>query len=257
MGKFFGYALLTNDYIRAGREQKKYADEQVKLIMEGRIEEYAEYQEPGAEPKSEALKAKTKEILTYILGHPDIRARMETPAALDGWEIVDPPANASSNKMAADFLYFQMLRFLREHNMLTDVMSSENAMPVPPLTWRNKEDNELFMVVYTGKDLCGHENIVHGGFVATLFDEALARCCFSALPGNMGVTASLTIDYRAPTPANGYVVIKAKVHKTEGRKAHVGAIMETLPPANSGKAPLRLAQAEALFVSPSAYAVSR
>ena len=256
LGKTVGSVLLMNDYKRAGAQQMKHADEQVQLIKEGKIEEYARYQEPGAAPKSAAAIEKTVEILSYILGHPYVRANLETPVALDGWEIVDPATNISNDKLPSDFLFFHMLRFLKEHNMFTGVMATEDAMPVPPLTWRDDEGKELVLVVYTGKDLCGHENIVHGGFVATLLDEALARCCFKGLPGNIGVTAYLNIDYRAPTPANGYIVIKAKTTKTEGRKAWVEARMETLPQANSGQAPQLLAEAKAMFVAPKEFTVS-
>ncbi|OAA59830.1 thioesterase family protein [Niveomyces insectorum RCEF 264] len=110
--------------------------------------------------------------------------------------------------------------------------------------------DDLVMVVHAGAGLCGHPGIVHGGFVATLLDEGLARCGFRALPYKMGVTASLKIDYRAPTPADTLLVLRATTTRVEGRKVWVTGRLETLPEPNSGTAPVLLAEAEGLFISP-------
>lgn len=99
-----------------------------------------------------------------------------------------------------------------------------------------------------GPALCGHPGIVHGGLLATLLDEGLARTCFPALPNKVGVTASLKIDYRVPCPANSYVVLKARTTKVEGRKAWVKGWIELL--GEDDGTGLVLAEAEALFIEP-------
>ncbi len=96
--------------------------------------------------------------------------------------------------------------------------------------------------------MCGHAGMVHGGLLATLMDEGMARCCFAALPNKICVTARLTVNYRAPTPAGGFVVLKAEVLKVEGRKVWVQGRIETL---GDGIEPGKLlADAEGLFVEP-------
>jgi acyl-coenzyme A thioesterase PaaI-like protein len=38
-----------------------------------------------------------------------------------------------------------------------------------------KDESEACVFVHLGRGLCGHDGIVHGGLLATLLDEALAR----------------------------------------------------------------------------------
>ena len=122
-----------------------------------------------------------------------------------------------------------------------------NKIPVPPLAFA-REGDEFVSITYLGTDLCGHVGMVHGGMLATMIDEGLARCCFAALPNRIGVTASLTIDYRSPTKAGSYVVLKAKTTKAEGRKAWVEGRIETL---GEGEEPGKvLVEATGLYVEP-------
>ena len=61
-----------------------------------------------------------------------------------------------------------------------------------------------------------------------MLDEGLARCCFAALPGRVGVTARLEVDFRNVCRSEGFVVLKARTEKVEGRKAWVGGRVERL-----------------------------
>ena len=118
---------------------------------------------------------------------------------------------------------------------------------MPPLVFV-QEGKKLVSISYLGTDLCGHVGMVHGGLLATMMDEGLARCCFAALPNKIGVTAKLTMNYRAPAPAGEFVVLKAQVVKVERRKAWVEGRMEILGDGNEpGKL---LVEGEGLFVEP-------
>ena len=117
-----------------------------------------------------------------------------------------------------------------------------------------KAGNLSWSVSYLGTDLCGHPGIVHGGLLATLIDEGLARCCFAALPNKVGMTANLNINYRSPAPAGAFVVLRAKTTKVDGRKAWVEGHIETLVP--EGEKPIILVEASALFIEPRQAAVS-
>ncbi len=110
-------------------------------------------------------------------------------------------------------------------------------------------------ISYLGPDLCGHPGIVHGGLLATILDEGLARCCFPALPNKVGVTANLNINYRRPAHAQTFVVLRANTVKVEGRKAWVEGHIETL--AEEGEEPVVLVEATALFIEPKQAAVSK
>ena len=143
---------------------------------------------------------------------------------------------------------------LRPYNFTGGTLLGEDKIPVPPLTFSTPDGSALVAIQYLGNSLCGHPGVVHGGMLATLMDEGLARCCFPALPHKVGVTASLTINYRAPCKAGLYVVLKAETTKVEGRKAWVKGRLETLPA--DGSQGTVLVEADALFVEPRQAAVS-
>ena len=129
-------------------------------------------------------------------------------------------------------------------------MAGEGKLTVPPLNFNEKgaELPSMVQLMYFGPALCGHPGIVHGGFLATMLDEGLARSCFDALPNKIGVTASLKIDYRVPCPAGNYVVLKAYTTKVEGRKAWAKGWIELL--GEDGEEGVKLVEAEALFIEP-------
>jgi len=112
----------------------------------------------------------------------------------------------------------------------------------------------MVQVFYLGEQLCGHPGYIHGGMLATMLDEGLARCCFAALPNKIAMTASLTVNYRKPSPAGSYVVLKAKTVKVEGRKAWVEGRIEAL--VGEGEEPSVLVEANALMIEPKQAAVS-
>lgn len=58
----------------------------------------------------------------------------------------------------------------------------------------------------------------HGGFVAAAFDEVLGFA--QASSGNPGMTGTLTIRYRKPTPLHTPLRFEARITRTEGRKSY-------------------------------------
>ncbi|EQB44612.1 hypothetical protein CGLO_16625 [Colletotrichum gloeosporioides Cg-14] len=137
---------------------------------------------------------------------------------------------------------------LRRHNLTGGTLLGPGRITVPPICWTRNGGKALVSISHLGTDMCGHPGIVHGGLLATMLDEGLARCCFGALPHNVGVTAKLEINYRKPVHAGTYVVLRAQTVRVEGRKAWVEGQLETL--VDEGQEPVVLAQATALFVSP-------
>jgi acyl-coenzyme A thioesterase PaaI-like protein len=73
------------------------------------------------------------------------------------------------------------------------------------------EGRATFGVPYEGPP--GH---VHGGFLAAAFDEVLGMA--QSLTGNPGMTGTLIIRYRKPTPLLKELVFEAFVEGVEGRR---------------------------------------
>lgn len=142
---------------------------------------------------------------------------------------------------------------LRLRSLTAGTLAGPNKIVVPPYVFNEEGGKSLVSLLYLGSDVSGHPGIVHGGLLATLLDEGLARCCFPALPNKVGVTANLNIDYRRPAMAESYAVLRAETVKVEGRKAWVEGRIETLP--KNGEEPAVLVEAKALFVEPKQAAV--
>lgn len=137
----------------------------------------------------------------------------------------------------------------RKINLTAGTLMGPGKVTVPPFSWAARDGSNYVQISHVGTDLCGHVGIVHGGFLATMLDEGLARCCFPVLPHQVGVTAKLEINYKAPAMADQFLVLRARTTKVEGRKAWVEGHIETLP-GEEGKEPTILATASALYVSP-------
>ncbi|KAJ0417429.1 HotDog domain-containing protein [Aspergillus carlsbadensis] len=147
---------------------------------------------------------------------------------------------------------------LQTQNLLTGLLAGPHAISIPPYIFTSTDERKprsMAMIMHLGSDVCGHPGIVHGGIIATLFDEGFARCCFGALPHKVGVTANLNIDYREPVLAGSLLVMWAEVVRVEGRKVWGRGRMETMSVdgdgEDNGEGPSRLvAEASVLCVEP-------
>lgn len=201
-----------------------------------------------------------------------------SPASDIARHIVDPPSNEDTNRLfvpgsdaaravedrisnsnlAQDSRRTQGFQESRPHlkfhplhrqNILTaGPLMGEGRTTVPPVAWSRADGESFISIWHTGDDVCGHPGIVHGGYLATMLDEGLARCCISALPHKVAMTAELKIDYISPVPAGSFLVLRAETTRTEGRKAWVEGRLETLD--FNGSEPTVHARATALFISP-------
>jgi acyl-coenzyme A thioesterase PaaI-like protein len=175
-------------------------------------------------------------IEAALLNHPLTRALEEDPR----FQVSRPHMKIPPN--------------LRPKSFTGGALMAPDKIAVPPMVFSTGDGMEMVSICYLGDAVCGHPGVVHGGMLATLMDEGLARTCFAALPSKTGVTASLKVDYRAPCLADQFIVLKAQTTKVEGRKAWVKGRIETLPADGStGKV---LVEGEALFIEPRGFATS-
>jgi acyl-coenzyme A thioesterase PaaI-like protein len=108
----------------------------------------------------------------------------------------------------------------------------------PPITLEVTEDRVLGHVVF-GSAYEGPPGCVHGGYVAAAFDELLgATQTFSGTPG---MTGTLTVVYRSPTPLHTELTLEGRYLRTEGRKVFTEGTMKA--------GDVLTAEANAIFVS--------
>ncbi|KAI1133653.1 Thioesterase/thiol ester dehydrase-isomerase [Nemania abortiva] len=204
---------------------------------------------------------------------PTIRALMNPPTDQETLEVFEP--QTEEQRAVDDFIknhpvsrdlrareeftesrpHMKIPEQYRRQHLTGGLLSGPGRLMVPPLVFAEDGGKSLVAISYLGNELCGHPGIIHGGLLATMLDEGLARCCMAALPHKVGMTANLNVNYRSPAKADSYVVLRATTTRVEGRKAWVEARIETL--VGEGETPVVLAEATALFVSPKEAAMMR
>ena len=94
------------------------------------------------------------------------------------------------------------------------VMGRANPL-APPLKLEIR-DGAVHGTAVFGSAYEGPPDSVHGGYVACAFDELLGMA--QSLGGNPGMTGTLTIRYRRPTPLHTELRFEGVYERSEGRK---------------------------------------
>jgi len=107
----------------------------------------------------------------------------------------------------------------------------------PPIEMEIVEQQVIGHVRY-GAAYEGPPGSVHGGHIAAAFDEVLGMA--QSLGGQPGMTGTLTIRYRKPTPLHADLRIVAQIDRMEGRKTFTTGAMHA--------GDLVTAEADAVFI---------
>ncbi|OCH91722.1 Thioesterase/thiol ester dehydrase-isomerase [Obba rivulosa] len=183
---------------------------------------------PPLHPDDPAAASYVQALENELQNLPLLNARRAQPDA-DEWYEARPFANLPEER--------------RVNSLTAGALRGPGKLALPPLTRARRDEKEAWHFVHVGRALCGHEGIVHGGLLATLLDESLARVALLNLPEKIGVTATLDLSYRAPTRADQFIVIKTRLVEARGRKARVEGTIEDL----QGTV---LVEAKGLFIQP-------
>jgi acyl-coenzyme A thioesterase PaaI-like protein len=109
----------------------------------------------------------------------------------------------------------------------------------PPITIGRLDERRAVASVVFGSAYEGAPGCVHGGFVAAAFDEVLGYV--QSLSRSPGMTGTLTIRYRKPTPLHTELIFEGELLRVEGRKIFTaGRVLA---------GDLLTAEAEGLFIS--------
>lgn len=148
--------------------------------------------------------------------------------------------------------YAKFPEHMAYHSLTAGSLRKPGMLAAPPLVLSKTKhgaarlgghQGDAFAFVHLGRSLCGHDGIIHGGLLATVLDETLARTSFFNLPNQVGVTARLEIDYRKPVKADQVIVVETKLIEAKGRKVTVEGVMRNL----AGET---LVESRAIFVEP-------
>jgi hypothetical protein len=63
----------------------------------------------------------------------------------------------------------------RVNNLTAGALRGPGKLALPPLVRAKRDESESAVFIHLGRGLCGHDGIIHGGLLATLLDETLAR----------------------------------------------------------------------------------
>ncbi len=105
----------------------------------------------------------------------------------------------------------------RSHFDHSPIMGEANPL-APPLRLHVADDHTVTGEVVFGAAYEGPPGCVHGGYVAAAFDEILGFA--QSLSGQTGMTGSLTVDYRSPTPLHEPLTLVGRFERADGRKIH-------------------------------------
>lgn len=129
--------------------------------------------------------------------------------------------------------YHQVSRELAPIGGVSNPLAPEYHM------WVDFENREAHGWAKFGWAFEGPPTFVHGGWVAAVFDEFMG--CAQVFCDNPGVTGTLSIRYKQPTPINTRIELHARLKEVNGRKI----VIEGKMIANG----VVTATCEALFVS--------
>jgi len=113
------------------------------------------------------------------------------------------------------------------------------ANPIAPPMRLSLGDGVVHGSIVFGTAYEGPPGHVHGGIVAAVLDEGLGMV--QSLSGSSGMTGTLNIRYRSPTPLHREIHFEGRVDRVEGRKIFTSGTLkdgETL-----------CAEAEGIFIS--------
>jgi acyl-coenzyme A thioesterase PaaI-like protein len=84
-----------------------------------------------------------------------------------------------------------------------------------------RDDASVAGRFFVKQDHQGPPGYAHGGILATALDEAMALLVHAE--GIHALTASLTIDLKAPAPVGSFVDLEARIESSEGRRLELSA----------------------------------
>jgi len=149
---------------------------------------------------------------------------------------------------------YEKLDFSRHnlsHHLLHTSLSGPEKLEHYSLSL-SRDKKELLGEFRLGGKACGHPAYIHGGAIATVFDDAMGMLFLSSGLGT-GFTANLNVNYRKPIPAGTTLTIACSLERVEiGEKSGAKKVYLVARMVGGGETggtpPVVYADATSLFV---------
>lgn len=158
--------------------------------------------------------------LEYKLKHLPLYEELTHPKNLEKWAKLESWENLDHDVIGKRTTVVRKQNEYTGETLTTQTLRQPGGVLIKPVIFHNVETDEGVTIVHVGYRLCGYPLMVHGGMIATLLNETfkrnalLAHTTKSALKDDFMVE-NLTVNYKAPTFANQFLVIKTK--RTESK----------------------------------------
>jgi hypothetical protein len=71
--------------------------------------------------------------------------------------------------------YVNLPESFSQHSLTAGLLQGPGRIAIPPLLFIQTDEKAITGVIHLGRSICGHDGIVHGGLIATLFDDSFFR----------------------------------------------------------------------------------
>jgi acyl-coenzyme A thioesterase PaaI-like protein len=163
---------------------------------------------------ADEVRALIREIISTDASPDEIRRARDHVRA--GVELLLAKAHGVAPGVSEAALIERSRNFLARSPMMGSI--NPIAMPLTLAVVHEGEKATVEARVTFSNSYEGAPGCVHGGFVASAFDEVLGVA--QSASGNPGMTANLSVDYRSPTPILRELVFRGWCERIDGRKIY-------------------------------------
>lgn len=108
----------------------------------------------------------------------------------------------------------------KSSNVASNTLAKPGGFLIKPVIFYNTKTNEGIVIIHAGYRLSGYPFVIHGGIIASILNEtfkrnaALNSFTSSNYKGDFKVE-NISINYKSPTLANQFLILKTKVINNE------------------------------------------
>lgn len=169
--------------------------------------------------------------VVQLLRSPPYNSNTHTPLHSGSAMVGKGASSASSFSTNRDWLELDLDSGKEEDkSSMLSAMDGTRGIGVQRAFW-NPGAKEMVLVVWIGEGLSGWPGIVHGGAIATVFEELIARMV-GETKGSKEPSqrlGSLSITYKRPTYSPDFYILRAAFKESKTSQSEAGTILEAGP----------------------------